>query len=70
MGTDIGVKATGSRKAVERIAKKQGMTADAVLKKERARMRRLFCRGALYRANIMGQEGRRGKELSLRHGAL
>ena len=54
MATDIGVKATGDRRAVERIAKKRGMTVPAVMRKERARMRKLFCRGALYRADIMG----------------
>ena len=54
MATDIGVKATGDRKAIERIARKRGVTADAVMRKEGARMRKLFCRGALYRADIMG----------------
>lgn len=54
MATDIGVKATGDREAVERIARKRGMTAAAVMRKERARMRALFGRGALYRADIMG----------------
>lgn len=57
MGTNIGVRATGDRKAVERIARKRGMSADAVMRKERARMRKLFCRGALYRADIMGGSG-------------
>ncbi|MBQ4385702.1 MAG: hypothetical protein II823_07290 [Kiritimatiellae bacterium] len=54
MATDIGVRATGDREAVERIARKRGMTVSAVMRKERARMRKLFCRGALYRADIMG----------------
>lgn len=54
MATDIGVKATGSRAAIERIAAKRHTTASAVVKKECARMRRLFGRGALYRADIMG----------------
>ena len=54
MATDIGVRATGDRQAIERIAKKRGMTASAVMRKERARMRKLFCRGALYRADILG----------------
>lgn len=61
MGTDIGVRATGSREAVERIAKKRGMTASAVMRKEQARMRRLFGRGALYRADIMGGAAGKGK---------
>ena len=54
MGTNIGVRATGDRRAIERIAAKRHTTASAVVKKERARMRRLFGRGALYRADIMG----------------
>lgn len=54
MGTNIGVRATGDRRAIERIAAKQGTTASAVVKKERSRMRRLFGRGALYRADILG----------------
>ena len=54
MATDIGVKATGDRRAIERIAAKRHTTASAVVKKERARMRRLFGRGALYRADILG----------------
>ena len=54
MATDIGVRATGGREAVERIARDRGMTAEAVMRKERARMRVLFGRGALYRADIMG----------------
>ena len=54
MGTNIGVRATGDRKAIERIALKRGMTASAVMRNERARMRKLFCRGALYRADILG----------------
>ncbi len=53
MATDIGVKATGDRRAIERIAAKRHTTASAVVKKERARMRRLFGRGALYRADIL-----------------
>ncbi|MBQ8125890.1 MAG: hypothetical protein IJ173_08410 [Kiritimatiellae bacterium] len=58
MATDIGVKATGDRRAIERIAAKRHTTASAVVKKERARMRRLFGRGALYRADIMGAAAR------------
>ncbi len=54
MGTDIGVKAFGGREAVERIAKKRGIASDAMLREERTRMRLLFGRGALYRADIMG----------------
>ena len=54
MGTDIGVRASGDREAVERIAKRRGMAADAMLREERARTRLLFGRGALYRADIMG----------------
>ena len=57
MATDIGVRATGDRRTIERIAKKRGMTASAVMRKERARMRVLFGRGALYRADIMGGSG-------------
>ena len=53
MATDIGVRATGDREAVEWIAKKRGMTVSAVMRKERARMRALFGRGALYRADIL-----------------
>lgn len=56
MGTNIGVRAHGDRKALERIAAKRGTTASAVVKKERARMRRLFGRGALYRATSWGRE--------------
>lgn len=54
MATNIGVIATGDRDAVERIAAKRGVTVEAVIRKERARMRRLFGRGALYRADILG----------------
>lgn len=63
MATDIGVRATGERGAVARIAAKRGMTVDAVMHKEQARMRMLFGRGALYRADIMGAraEGRDGR---------
>ena len=57
MGTDIGVRATGDRKAIERIASKRGMTASAVMRKERARLHVLFGRGALYRADILGGSG-------------
>lgn len=53
MGTDIGVRASGGREAVERIARRRGMAADAMLRDERARARLLFGRGALYRADIM-----------------
>lgn len=54
MGTDIGVRASGGREAVDRIAKRRGMAVDAMLRDERARTRLLFGRGALYRADIMG----------------
>lgn len=57
MGTDIGVKAGSDREAVERIAERRGMAADAMLRRERARARALFGRGALYRADIMGGPG-------------
>ncbi len=57
MATDIGVRATGDREEIERIARKRGLTADAVMAQGRARMRRLFGRGALYRADIMGESG-------------
>ena len=58
MATDIGIRATEDRKTIERIAKRRGMTADAAMRKERARMRVLFGRGALYRADIMGDGAR------------
>lgn len=70
MGTNIGVRATGDRLAVERIAAKRGMAADAMLRKERARMRVLFGRGALYRADIMGKPGKISGEDFLHKGAL
>ena len=54
MGTDIGVRASGDREAVERIAKRRGMAADAMLREGRAWTRLLFGRGALYRADIIG----------------
>lgn len=65
MGTDIGVKGSGGREAVERIAERRGMAADAMLREERARVRLLFGRGALYRADIMGvaQPGGEGGSL-------
>ena len=71
MGTNIGIRATGDREAIERIAAKRGMTAEAVMRKERARMRKLFGRGALYRADIMGgRKTGRGGNASFCKGAL
>ena len=70
MATDIGVRATGNPEEVARIAAKRGTTADAVVKAERARMRRLFGRGALYRADIMGRGVRQGANTSFCMGAL
>lgn len=58
MGTDIGVKANGDRETVEQIAERRGMAADAMLRRERARVRALFGRGALYRADIMGDSAK------------
>lgn len=70
MGTDIGVKAIGRRDAVEKIAEKRGMTVDAVMRREGARIRALFGRGALYRADIMGRPSCGGDGDSARSGAL
>ena len=70
MGTDIGVKADGGREAVERIAERRGMAADAMLRRERARVRALFGRGALYRADIMGDPSKAPTGDSSRGGAL
>ena len=62
MGTNIGVTATGDPEAVARITAKRGMTASAVMRKERARLRLLFGRGALYRADIMGGVSAKGSK--------
>ena len=54
MKNEIGSIGITGREAIARIARKDGTTSGAVLKKEIAAHRRFSRRGALYRADIMG----------------